>query len=139
MRSLKSQSKVMVKVVQPVRKGRLWSMAVWGTQAQASHKQPLLINDSPPLSPPPITSAPSDHTRAHSALVICSFFSTSTAPRVCLPRLALDEGANPSLFYRPQCTKEDKTQNRGLNRAERWHEKRSQGAVMGEGRKAKAS
>lgn len=104
MRSLKSQSKVMVKVVQLVRKGRPWPMAVWGTQAQASHEQPLLINDSPSLSSPPITSAPSDHTRAHSAPVICSFFSTSTAPRVCLPRLALDEGANPSLFYRPQCT-----------------------------------
>lgn len=67
-------------------------------------QQPLLIKDSPCFSPPPITSVPNDHTRAHSTPVICSFFSTSTAPRVCLPRLVLGEGANPSLFYRLQCT-----------------------------------
>lgn len=93
----------MVKVIQLVRDRRhsQWQSMSHLTPGLTTDK-PLLIKDTVPLP----SSSPSDWLQVTtptqgSPLFVCSF-SASTAPGCACPGW-LAEGANPSLFYKPQC------------------------------------
>lgn len=87
-------------------------MAVWGAlhpgphhrRAFAHQGQSPFLGSTPShqlqVTTPAQASAPS----VRPSVRLC-ILPNKHSPRVCLPRLVLAEGANPSLFYRPQCTK----------------------------------